>query len=201
MEEQRAAPSSGNRFSDRTLRYALKGILSIVCLALLIPMGLMAYAVSCDVVNYFEDAVGEARDAAFIQPSQEENFSGAGSLEKLGKQLRAEIDREYRRLKYSHTLKFVGNGRNDLTHILSKYIPDGSSMDRAETILENAGFTLRPRGGGSLIPGDISVIADIKLYKQLFFGRISVIAILEPKDKDDYSIVTHVGGGIIAMMI
>ena len=197
MSEPVERPSAG----DRALRYVFNGILAVVYLVLLIPIGLMAYAVSFDVVNGFEDAAGAARDHAFSQTSQEADILGAESLEAVGKRLRAEIDREYRRLKYSSNLKFMGNGRNDLSHILSKYIPDESSMDRAETILENAGFTLRPRGKASIIPGDISVIADIKSYKQLFFGRISVIVILEPKSKDDYSIVTHAGGGIVAMMI
>lgn len=197
MSEPVEQPSAG----DRALRHVFNGILAVVYLVLLIPVGLMAYAVSFDVVNGFEDAVGAARDHSFSQTSQQADILGEGSLEAVGKRLRAEIDREYRRLKYSGDLKFIGNGRNDLSHILSKYIPDGSSMDRAETILENAGFMLRPRGRGSLINGDISVIADIEVYKQLFFGRISVIVILEPKSKDDDSIVTHAGGGIVAMML
>src|SRR5207249_9735577 len=68
----------------------------------------------------------------------------SNDLEQRGKQLRAEIEAAYKQLKSAKKLR-TGIKGNDITELVLKYVPIGTSFDDAENILRFAGFTVHPR--------------------------------------------------------
>ena len=72
--------------------------------------------------------LGSPRDHAINQRILGENISDTEALEAAGKQLRENIDHEFIKLEKSGALKSMGNGRNDITDIVLKYIQVGSRL-------------------------------------------------------------------------
>lgn len=79
-----------------------------------------------------------------VSPSLALEFSSSPPPDKFsqqGKELRAELERVYRDPKGQRdSLKVV-----DVSSIIARYIPIGTSFDDAERILMAAGFTMAPR--------------------------------------------------------
>lgn len=76
---------------------------------------------------------------------KEEVTMSASDVEQRGKQLRAELERTYRDPKDTRKLgKGVGPGI-DVSSIVAKYIPIGTSFDEAEQVLQAAGFHMAAR--------------------------------------------------------
>jgi hypothetical protein len=59
-----------------------------------------------------------------------------------GARLRLELERAYRDLRHTGEFKSAGN---DVSSIVKKYIPVGTSFADAETTLRSSGFTIEPR--------------------------------------------------------
>lgn len=70
----------------------------------------------------------------------EKNQMNMSDLEQRGKELRAEIDQEFQKLKGSNKFEF----RNDIVPLFEKYMPVGTSFDEAAVILRSAGFNIDP---------------------------------------------------------
>jgi hypothetical protein len=121
---------------------------------------------------------------------QDNGMMKSKELELRGKQLRKAIDETYKKLADAKALKSMGNGRNIITDTVVKYIPIGTSFDDAEAILRAAGFEVGKRDMNPIIHNDYGVYSKINHYKlTLPFGNTSVSVFLQPKNKDDWSVV------------
>jgi len=99
-----------------------------------------------------------------------------------GQNLCKEIEAAYASFKAAKTTKCcVGP---DLTSLVTKHIPVGSSFDVAESILRNAGFTVDDGGGmlqlGSRFPCGHKLVVD-----------------LSPRAPVDYSVIDKVHAEIV----
>ena len=119
-----------------------------------------------------------------------------------GERLRREIKVIYADLKKRHSLGSPTSGGNDVTDIVLKYIPVGTSFDTAEAILRSAGCKIGAH------PADIPnparplraqepVLATLKLEGWLTPEVLTVS--LVPRANGDYNSVTSVSAGIILL--
>jgi len=126
------------------------------------------------------------------------------ATEQRGKQLREAIEQEYQRLDDAKALTPRSGG--NISELVLKFIPVGTSFDDAEQILRSAGFTVGPRGSPKemakspvRVPNPkYQLTAEIiALHGSLFtFRTVSVAVYLTPKDPDNYDKVNEVGGSI-----
>jgi hypothetical protein len=107
-------------------------------------------------------------------------------LNQRGKELRAAIDTEYKRLKGSRKLQ----RDNDVTRIVQKYLPAGTSFDDAEALLHGAGCQLGKSADGH------RVVGRVILGGHFPSGVIFVVS-LTPKSADDFTVVDTVLASII----
>lgn len=114
----------------------------------------------------------------------------------IGKELRAAIDVRYDELKKTNGLKNNGRGHNSISDTVLKYIPLGTSFDRAESILSYAGFKI---GGHEKEIGghDFVVHASIDKYVFFYFEKISVVVILHPINSNDWTAVHELDADIV----
>jgi hypothetical protein len=73
---------------------------------------------------------------------REKNIVATESLEQRGKQLRAEVELAWKKIKGTPELLRI---RNDISATVAKYFPIGTSFDEAEVILFSAGFNILSR--------------------------------------------------------
>jgi hypothetical protein len=123
----------------------------------------------------------------------------AEALEERGKQLLTEIEQRYRKL--SSAPRLTGSG-DDISDIVIKYIPIGTSFDDAEDVLRAAGFHIddprvTPRPDNWLYPYD--VVASIVPFHQYFFSRTNLYVNLSPKNPGDYHTVNSVSAGLVEL--
>jgi hypothetical protein len=106
-----------------------------------------------------------------------------------GKQLRAAIDQYYK----EHGVRNAGV---QITDLVVKYIPVGTSFDQAEVILTAGGFTVGPRvPHQNLPPSDPSkftVVARIDHYGPWSICGTDVDVYLQPRVPNDYSTVQKI---------
>jgi hypothetical protein len=104
-----------------------------------------------------------------------------------GKRLRSEIEQTYRALEAGHALK----RDNDVTAIVGKYIPAGSSFSDAEQVLSGAGCKVshRPAAAhtGPLRREDD--IDGILVLSSRFAAATKFIVVLTPKSPGDYTTI------------
>jgi hypothetical protein len=102
-----------------------------------------------------------------------------------GKQLRAEIDRTYQQLQSSKTL----NRGHDVTTIVLKYLPLGSSIDDAKAVLHAAGATdsLTVRG---------HLFFSVRIGGH-FLSSVSFCVDIAPNSDGVFTVVHDVSGAII----
>jgi hypothetical protein len=117
-------------------------------------------------------------------------------LEMRGKQLRSEIDERYKKLCAAKAIKPMGQGRNDIDDIVTKYVPIGISFNEAEIILRSAGFKVGPREKHSLITNKFMVFAEIAQYVPTLLGKTSIYVTLEPESPNDWRQVKKIEAGI-----
>lgn len=106
----------------------------------------------------------------------------------IGHELRKEIDAEYKKIKERKIS--THNNKADISALIEKYIPIGSSFDAAEEILKNAGFTVSPRPGPNPVgnrPDRYSVVAAISPLESSFPKKTDVYVFLTPKNHGDYT--------------
>jgi hypothetical protein len=126
-------------------------------------------------------------------------MSQLGNVETRGKELRAAIDDFYARLPVTtKSLSLPPTPGTDISDILKRYIPVGTSFDEAEAILEQAGFTIvRPRKQeppqkfGSTLP-TYDVVAQLRTTTDSV--RMNVHAVLRAQKIMDYGVVGEVFG-------
>jgi len=118
--------------------------------------------------------------------------------EARGRELRAEIDRTYRKLDEARAIKNDGMGRNFITDVVTKYIPPGTSFADAEAILRSAGFAINARGANRFLqaPDKYDTRATIESYAWSFPARTSIHVSLRPRGPDDYSVVESLSAEI-----
>lgn len=115
---------------------------------------------------------------------------------KMVTQLRLEIDEAYKRIIDAGTLK----PKNDITEIVLRYIPIGTSFDDAEQVLRSAGFKVGPRPGTSApgtFPWRYDVTASIDPYsRKAFPSKVYVDVRLSPRTPNDYDKVIKIEAAI-----
>lgn len=128
---------------------------------------------------------------------KKETIMTSNELKQRGKQLRLVIDQTYKKLSDTKELRV---GANDITVVVVKYIPVGTSFNDAEQILRSAGFTVTPRPSGSVIgnrPDRYDVVGEIVPFVQKFLSRISIYISLSPKTPRDYGKVNKISASIV----
>lgn len=123
-------------------------------------------------------------------------------LDHRGKQLRADLDEEYRLLLETHSLKTAIFGGNDVTDTVLRTIPIGTSFDDAETILRAAGFIVGPRPGPNpqgVRPDRFDVVGSVIPYEQQAFGRVNLYVHLIPSSDRNYLNIHSVQAGFIQL--
>ena len=106
-------------------------------------------------------------------------------LEQRGTDLRAAVATEYRRLEKSGTLK----RGSDISALVQKYIPPGTSFDDAKGVLRAAGCRI-----GMTIHNN--VLGDVRLGGGIASGVFLVVE-LTPKSPGDFTVVDKVSASII----
>jgi hypothetical protein len=123
-------------------------------------------------------------------------------LQQRGRELRGAIDHTYKTLVDRNGLQ-QGLKGNDISPVVSKYIPLGTSFDDAEKILRAAGFTVDPRPGQNPPedrPDKHDVVAYIVPYVQGFMSRTNVYISLRPKSPGNYTTIAKVNAGILVSL-
>jgi hypothetical protein len=80
--------------------------------------------------------------AAHADAKGQRNQINALDSQGRGARLRLELERAYQDLRHTGEFKSAGN---DVSSIVKKYIPVGTSFADAETTLRSSGFTIEPR--------------------------------------------------------
>jgi len=138
---------------------------------------------------------------AYGEDIQKENSVAATeSLEQRGKQLRVELDQAYKKMVDAKTLSPDPRVSNDVTDVVVRFIPVGTSFDDAENILRSAGFKDRPRPSANSTgtrPDRYDVVASIVPFVQRFLSKASIYVYLRPAAPDDYGKVSKVGAEFV----
>lgn len=115
--------------------------------------------------------------------------------QKRGKALRAEIDKLYADMKSRGALKHDGQGYNDITDTIVKYLPVGSSFDDAEAVLRAARCVIhypssvKPRR--LPLPWDDDVIAQGVIEHHLLGTNLFDVN-LTPQNPGEYTVVAKI---------
>jgi hypothetical protein len=127
--------------------------------------------------------------AAQIQVSAD-----AVALAQRGTQLRADIAATYQHLRQTKTLSNRVKDGNDVTDIVRKYIPVGTSFEDAEAILRSAGCHVGFSENGHVY-GRAAMKDGLLQVKHTFAVD------LEPPAPNDYSLVHDVSGTIFTVYV
>jgi hypothetical protein len=80
--------------------------------------------------------------AAHADAVNQRNQINALDFQERGVRLRLELERAYQDLRHTGEFKSAGN---DVSPIVRKYVPVGTSFANAETILRSSGFNIDPQ--------------------------------------------------------
>jgi hypothetical protein len=112
-----------------------------------------------------------------------------------GEQLRAGINATYKLLRASNSLRTALRGGNDVTAIVLKYIPAGTSLKDARAILQAAGYMVGPLQQGHVVSRTI-------LRGGLFeFYGCELSVDIAPQATGDFSTVSEVRAIIFARYV
>jgi len=123
------------------------------------------------------------------------------NLDVRGRQLRVALDQKYKKMSAAHALKMQPKeDENDMTTVVLKYIPLGTSFDDAEQILRSAGFEVLPRPDLNPIRYTdkkmdamrFDVIARIVLDVNLSSLNTTLVVLLEPQSPRNYTKVSKI---------
>ncbi len=125
------------------------------------------------------------------------------ALKKRGKELRAEVQTAYAKLRQNDAVR----KENDISALVSVYIPPGTTFDDAEAILKIAGLRLGKRWTQEdeldknshvmNIPGRFNVVGDL-ILRQAIFGYDEFLVFLVPKAPWDYTVVNSVSAYVMS---
>jgi hypothetical protein len=79
--------------------------------------------------------------AAHADAADQRNQMNALDFQERGARLRLELERAYQDLRHTGGFKSTGN---DVSSIVEKYVPVGTSFANAETTLRSSGFNIDP---------------------------------------------------------
>jgi hypothetical protein len=79
--------------------------------------------------------------AAHADAASQRNQMNALDFQERGARLRLELERAYQDLRHTGGFKSAGN---DVSSIVEKYVPVGTSFSNAETTLRSSGFNIDP---------------------------------------------------------
>jgi hypothetical protein len=119
------------------------------------------------------------------------------NLERIGKQLRAEVEAKYKELKGVDSREGGTASKNgiDVTSIVLKYIPIGMSFDDAEAILRASGSRMK---ASPIPPPSGYIFTTFPLSAPfLSFAGIKCAVALRPQVAGDFSVVGEVTGTVI----
>ena len=77
--------------------------------------------------------------AAHADAADQRNQMNALDFQERGARLRLELERAYQDLRHTGGFKSAGN---DVSSIVEKYVPVGTSFSNAETTLRSSGFNI-----------------------------------------------------------
>lgn len=135
---------------------------------------------------------------------KEKNIVTSESLEQRGKQLRAALELAYKKKVDAKTLSADPRVGNDVTDVVVRYIPIGTSFDDAESILRSAGFRVDPRPNVKVEgnrSGRYDVVGAIVPFVQKFLSSVNLYVHLSPAMPGDYSKVSKVLAGFTVRSI
>jgi hypothetical protein len=121
-----------------------------------------------------------AQAAIPLRAAETSKVSGNEAQVEKGKALRAALEAEYDRRAGLHELKIAGNGVNDVTGIVEKFISPGEAMAVARRTLHAAGFVFEPHLDLGLPPFQFAIIHDFRFVFPL--GISIAAAIYVSKD-------------------
>jgi hypothetical protein len=124
------------------------------------------------------------------------------SLEQRGKQLRVALEQAYQKMVDEKTLSARPMAGNEVTDVVVRYIPIGTTFDDAESILRSAGFSVDSRPSASTdinLHGD--VVGAIIPFAQKFISSVNLYVRLSPAVLGDFSKVSKVYAGFIVITI
>jgi len=141
----------------------------------------------------------QADIAKTATPAQEQSFMTPEIIKQRGEHLRADIEKIYKEMKASNSLKPEGVGRNFITPLVLEYIPVGTSFDDAKKILLAAGCEVSGphkdvRTGTKLSYLD-SVVGIFNLSSGWMSATKFFISLI-PRAIGDYSVVNEVSAEI-----
>jgi hypothetical protein len=140
-----------------------------------------------------------AADSALTDSTAPPTVAGTNNSVRMGKELRHEIRAIYADLKREKAFAPPLRG-NDVTAVVLKYIPVGTSFEVAEAILRNAGCKIGvhpadiPNPSRPLNPQE-PVLATLPLGGWPLGHFLSVA--LVPRENGDYSTVVRVSAAIL----
>jgi len=110
-----------------------------------------------------------------------------------GARLRRALERAYQDLRHTGEFKSAGN---DVSSILKKFVPVGTSFDNAEVTLRSSGFDIDPAPPREP-PKNASPLWRFAIFGTLVLAqhgvsKITVETTLLPKSKDDRNTVKNV---------
>jgi len=119
----------------------------------------------------------------------------------LGIQLRREIDERYNCLVKTDAFRSGFLQENDVSDVISKFVPVGISFDKAEEILRQAGFQIFVPQSVIITgnrPDRFDVTASIDPYKNVFPGKVSLYVFLSPEKPGDFDKVIRISASFVA---
>jgi hypothetical protein len=139
--------------------------------------------------------------AALADAAGQRNQINALDFQERGARLRLELERAYQDLRHTGVFKSAGN---DVSSIVEKYVPVGTSFANAETTLRSSGFTIDPlpprespenlsplRSGEHELMMRFAILGTLVLAQQ-GFSRITVEITLLLKTLGDHNTVKGV---------
>jgi hypothetical protein len=128
--------------------------------------------------------------AAHADAVDQRNQMNALDFRERGARLRLELERAYHDLRHTGGFKSAGN---DVSPIVKKYVPVGTSFANAETTLQSSGFNIDPlppreppKDPSQLWSGENKLMTRFAIFGTLVlaeqgFSRITVEVTLLPK--------------------
>jgi hypothetical protein len=117
--------------------------------------------------------------------------AASADLQQRGKQLRAQINAKYRELEAEHKISARPKNGTDVSEIVMRFIPPGSSFDDAKAILNAAGCRVAPT------PMDGKIYANAVVASHFPIGVIFSV-LLVPRTPGEFSIVGDINASISA---
>lgn len=115
------------------------------------------------------------------------------TAEDAGRELIAAIRRTHDDLVRRHALRAGGQG-NDISEIVERFIPPGTSCGEARKVLAGAGFDVSPVPAATFMENSTrmdrpAVTATIPNLASVFAVKVEVIVNLYPRDINEYDTV------------